>query len=216
MDHRFATAALCCLVALSPTIADAASTTLRWTAPGDDGATGRATAYDLRRSTSPITAANFGAATIVTGLPAPATAGTTETFTVNGLAPNTSYYFAMKTRDDANNWSTISNIAFLPGGTVGVEDAPVALEFSAPMPNPARFSVTWAYALPEPAPMIVEVFDLDGRRVRTVADGMRPAGQGQVRWDLRDASARPVSAGIYMVRARMGGQVWTRRVAVVR
>jgi hypothetical protein len=215
-DHRIAAAALCCLFTLIPAVAGAVSVTLRWTAPGDDGASGRAAAYDVRYSTSPITAVNFGAAPAATGEPAPATAGSTETFTINGLAAGTSYYFAMKTRDEAGNWSAISNIAFMPGGTVAVDDATVTLTFSPTTPNPARSTVAWAYALPGPAPGRVDVYDLDGRLVRTVANGMLPAGRGELRWDLRDASARPVPAGVYMVRARIGGQVWTRRVAVVR
>ena len=60
---------------------------LTWTAVGDDGSTGTATTYDLRYSTSPITAANFGSATPVTGEPAPKTAGQAETLTVTGLDP---------------------------------------------------------------------------------------------------------------------------------
>ena len=51
----------------------AATTTIfvKWIAPGDDGTTGTATAYDLRWSTSPITPSNFGSASAVaTGAPA--------------------------------------------------------------------------------------------------------------------------------------------------
>ena len=43
------------------------SMSLRWTAPGDDGGTGTATSYDIRYSTSAITAANWGSAVTVTG-----------------------------------------------------------------------------------------------------------------------------------------------------
>jgi hypothetical protein len=86
------------------------SVTLTWTAPGDDGSVGTATQYDLRYSLSPINASNFNAATAVTGLPSPQPAGSSESFTVPGLTPNTTYYFAIKTADENNNWSAISNI----------------------------------------------------------------------------------------------------------
>jgi hypothetical protein len=69
--------------------------TLQWTAPGDDGANGTATSYDLRYSASPITLGNFGSATQVAGEPSPQVAGSLETIDVN-LAPGT-YYFAIKT-----------------------------------------------------------------------------------------------------------------------
>ncbi|MBI5266380.1 MAG: fibronectin type III domain-containing protein [candidate division Zixibacteria bacterium] len=86
------------------------SVTLTWTAKGDDGGTGTASQYDLRYSTAPITTSNWGTATVVTGLPAPKAAGSTETFTVNGLTSSTTYYFALKVADEVPNWSALSNV----------------------------------------------------------------------------------------------------------
>ena len=83
---------------------------LSWTAPGDDGATGTATSYDIRYSTSTITEGNWAAATQVTGEPAPQIAGSSETFTVTGLSGSTTYYFAIKTSDEESNESAISNV----------------------------------------------------------------------------------------------------------
>ncbi|MBI2933842.1 MAG: fibronectin type III domain-containing protein, partial [Planctomycetes bacterium] len=84
--------------------------TLQWTSPGDDGATGTATAYDVRYAATPITTdAEFTAATVVVGEPAPAVAGTVQSVTVTGLTPSTTYYFAIKTADEAPNWSAVSN-----------------------------------------------------------------------------------------------------------
>jgi subtilisin family serine protease len=69
---------------------------LLFTAPGDDGATGRATRYEVRYAPTPINAARFAAATAVTA-PAPQAAGTAERFEISGLAFGTTYYFALKT-----------------------------------------------------------------------------------------------------------------------
>ncbi len=88
------------------------SVTLTWTTPGDDSLTGTASAFDIRYSTSPITAANFASATRWTsGVPAPLAPGTSQSVQVTGLTQLTTYYFAMKTGDDAGNWSLISNVA---------------------------------------------------------------------------------------------------------
>ncbi|MCD6505600.1 Ig-like domain-containing protein [Candidatus Poribacteria bacterium] len=85
------------------------SITLQWTAPGDDGNTGRASAYEIRYSTtSPF---NWDDATSLSNPPTPRQAGATEQFTVGGLSPGTTYYFALKAADEAHNWSEISNIA---------------------------------------------------------------------------------------------------------
>ena len=83
---------------------------LSWTAPGDDAATGTATTYDVRYSTSTITAGNWASATQATGEPSPSVAGSAESFTVAGLLSSTTYYFAIKTSDEVPNESTISNV----------------------------------------------------------------------------------------------------------
>lgn len=98
-------------VSSQSTPSTATAVTLTWTAPGDDGNIGQAASYNLRYSTNPITDGNFDSATAVTGLAAPATAGSTETTTVTGLQPSTTYFFALKTTDDAGNVSALSNVA---------------------------------------------------------------------------------------------------------
>lgn len=87
------------------------SVTLTWTAPGDDGATGQATRYDIRYSTQTITDGTWGSATVVANPPTPKVAGQQESFQVTGLQPDTTYYFALKTYDEAGNPSPLSNIA---------------------------------------------------------------------------------------------------------
>lgn len=86
------------------------SVSLSWTAPGDDSLTGTATSYDLRYATSPITIDNWSTATIVTSVPAPLPAGSSQTTTVHGLTYGTAYYFAIRSVDDAGNWSGLSNV----------------------------------------------------------------------------------------------------------
>lgn len=95
---------------LRRTSANTSSITLAWSAPGDDGNTGRAAVYDLRRNGTPITAANWSNVTAIAGLPLPSTAGASETFTVTGLVAGTTHYFALRTRDEAGNESPLSNI----------------------------------------------------------------------------------------------------------
>lgn len=86
------------------------SVALRWTAPGNDGTTGTAASYDIRYSTSPITTANWAQATTAPGEPAPAIAGTVQTFTITGLLGSVTYFVAMKTADTAGNVSLLSNV----------------------------------------------------------------------------------------------------------
>lgn len=86
------------------------SVTLSWTSTGDDGVTGTAHNYDVRYSTSPITSANWASASPAIGEPRPQSSGATESFRVKGLQLGTTYYFAMKARDNLDNESALSNV----------------------------------------------------------------------------------------------------------
>ena len=81
-----------------------------WTAPGDDIVIGTAAAYEMRFSTAPITSGNWGGANVVAGMPVPLASGRRQGVAIPGLSTDTTYYFAMRTVDDAGNWSSISNV----------------------------------------------------------------------------------------------------------
>jgi len=87
------------------------SITLQWTAPGDDDTSGYAMSYDLRGSYETITEANFASAVQITVDHQPLPPGVTEEIDLNDLDPEQTYYFALKTADDAGNVSGMSNCA---------------------------------------------------------------------------------------------------------
>ena len=78
-------------------------------------------------------------------------------------------------------------------------------------PNPFRDHTTIAYEVERPGPVTVTVYDLMGRRVRTLVDAMQPAGAYQVRWDGRDAAGQPVASGTYFYRLRVGNAVSSKQ-----
>jgi hypothetical protein len=203
------------LLGVSSPVAFAApgSATMHWTAPGGDSLIGRAVAYDVRYSLSPITASNFTFATQVAGVPAPKTAGSAETLSVTNLVAGSGYYFAIKTADAAANWSGISNVLYTTPRTASVR-VPLALWLSPPYPNPARAVTHWAFTLPEAGPVEIVVFDLAGRRIRAIETAWAEAGQGEASWDLRDDNGRAAGPGVYMVRATLGGQTSVKRLVV--
>jgi hypothetical protein len=97
------------------------SLTIRFTATGDDGATGRATRYDVRVSQTPITNdAQFASATQLTGEPIPAMPGTLETFRLTGLEPSRPYFVAVRATDNAGNPGALSNVASFSTGRAAV------------------------------------------------------------------------------------------------
>jgi len=111
-----APAAITDLVASNPT---GNSVVLTWTAPGDDGDVAKAAEYDIRYSTTLITASNWSSATSFSNPIVPTTAGGEQCDTITGLSSTTKYYFAIRTGDEVPNWSEISNVdsmtTYLPG-----------------------------------------------------------------------------------------------------
>ena len=91
------------------------SVVLQWTAPGDDGTSGRASAYDIRYRTTAISGTDtttwWNGATQVSGEPLPGNVGASDSMRVRGLAPVTTYYFMIRTGDEVPNWSGYSNLA---------------------------------------------------------------------------------------------------------
>ena len=60
------------------------------------------------------------------------------------------------------------------------------------------------------------VYDLLGRKVATIAEGVRPAGWHTAQWDGRDDAGKPVASGIYLYRLQTGQFIQTRKMLLVR
>jgi len=97
---------------------DTTSVTLRWTASGDDGRLGTAALYDLRYAGRPLTEDTWDDAIPADAEPVPSPSGAMDSLRVGGLEPGLLYYFALKTADEAGNWSGLSNVARDTTGTI--------------------------------------------------------------------------------------------------
>ena len=104
-------------------------------------------------------------------------------------------------------------------GTVGVEDTPLpraTFELGMPRPTPTHGAIRFTTRLSSAAWSDVAVFDLAGRRVRTIAAGVLPAGTSSLGWDGRNDGGAPVAAGVYSLRLAAGGEVRSQRVVMIR
>lgn len=91
--------------------------TLIWTAPGDDGEMGRASAYTIRWSYDLIDVDNWNLANGLNDPPYPSAALTEQRHGVTLDEPLRSRHFALRTTDEAGNESDLSNVLFVPGIT---------------------------------------------------------------------------------------------------
>jgi hypothetical protein len=94
-------------------------------------------------------------------------------------------------------------------GTVGVVPTgprpPQALRILAAKPNPSDGALELRFRLPEALPVSVEVFDLAGRKIRSLRSaGDLPAGDQALNWDGRDDRGAPLPGGVYLVRVSAG------------
>ncbi len=83
-------------------------------------------------------------------------------------------------------------------------------------PNPSRTTASVRYALPAAANVRLEVFDLSGRRVATLAEGPTEPGQNEAVWDLTGADGRRVTSGIYFLKLEAGDESVTGKIVVVK
>jgi hypothetical protein len=90
----------------------------------------------------------------------------------------------------------------------------VALE--RPVPNPFTTGMHMAYAVgAENERVEISVYDLAGRRMKTLASGIQSQGRHDVAWDGRDESGARVRRGMYFVHIRIGAQARQVRVTFV-
>jgi flagellar hook assembly protein FlgD len=66
------------------------------------------------------------------------------------------------------------------------------------------------------APVRLEIFNILGRRVRTLINEELPSGEYRAIWDGADDSGKPVSTGIYLYRFKAGDFVQTRKMVLLK
>jgi M6 family metalloprotease-like protein len=93
---------------------------------------------------------------------------------------------------------------------------PLAFHLSPNYPNPFNSSTAIRLALPAPQAVELAVYDLAGQRVATLVQGGREAGVHEVRWDGRDAPGKALASGTYFCCLKVGAQVETRKLLLVR
>jgi glycosidase len=191
--------------------------------PDDVG--GQTFAYRRWEGTENVVAAiNMGDAAVTAELALPVDA--------MGLDPETTYYLTDLFTGEALSGTGAALAAFdvpVPAYTTrlfavadSVVSVPVASEPGGPSvpgglalepnyPNPFSGTTTIAYAVARGGPVRLRVFDLLGREVARLVDGVVPAGHHTSSFD-----GTALASGVYLARLESGGEVVTRRMAVVR
>jgi len=83
-------------------------------------------------------------------------------------------------------------------------------------PNPFGPMTTISYALPADSHVRLGVYDVAGREVALLENGVRSEGPHEFRWDGTEADGEPLATGVYFVRLAAGGEVRNSKVVLVR
>lgn len=86
---------------------------------------------------------------------------------------------------------------------------------AAPYPNPFNPMTTIDFALDEPREIKVAIYDLHGRQVKILAQGLFESGLNSLNWDGTDGRG-DVAAGMYFVRISSGHYFETKKLTLVR
>jgi hypothetical protein len=101
---------------------------------------------------------------------------------------------------------------------LGVPAAPGAITRLAirALKNPVHGAARLAYALPRAATVRLEVLDLAGRSIATLAQGAALPGAHEAEWDLRTNAGERARPGVYLAVLRAGDERASTRVVVLR
>jgi predicted outer membrane repeat protein len=83
-------------------------------------------------------------------------------------------------------------------------------------PNPFNSTTTLRYNLPQKSHVTIVIYDMLGRRVRSIVSRVEEAGYKSVTWDAKDDLGKPVSSGVYLYQIRVGDLTKTCRMVLLK
>lgn len=126
------------------------------------------------------------------------------------------YYYRIAAVDAADNVSSFSRqieiVADIRSEIAVDEKIPAQFELKQNYPNPFNPMTNLTYMVAEESHISLVLFDVMGRKVRTLVDKNHSPGTFNVAWDGHDEMNQPVATGIYFARFNGGGVAKTRKL----
>lgn len=83
-------------------------------------------------------------------------------------------------------------------------------------PNPFNSSTAIHYQLYQQSYVILDIYDINGRKIRTLVNAVKDSGCHAVIWDAKDYQQNDVESGIYFCRLKTGNYFMTKKLVVLR
>jgi len=155
---------------------------------------------------------NYGEGEIFLGSTNPVNAAGDWSVVVSGI--NIGDSVTATTTDMNNNTSEFCNNVTVAQAGLGEE--PVKYELTQNTPNPFSNSTTIQYAIPKTTHVRLSVFDVSGRLIKVLADGVHNPSYYNVNWNGKDSSGRKVSQGVYFYRLEAKGYITSKKLIFLR
>lgn len=205
---------------------DGGAVTFSWEPSDDTLSTSSELTYALRIGTSPggidVMAPHADPQTGRRRLAQFGNTGYGTIHALQGLFDGT-YYWSVQAVDPSYTGSAFSSegtftiVQSGQGTSIDTESEPVRFALDAPRPNPSSGPVSLSYHLPSALNVRISIYDVLGRQIKVIADGRRPAGSHQARWDGRSSEGTAVGAGVYFCRITTeDGRQRTRTLSIIR
>ncbi len=108
------------------------------------------------------------------------------------------------------------NIMYKPEEQEPNDPVPSTFTLSQNYPNPFNPTTTIGYTVPVPVRVTIEIFNLLGKKVRTLVDETKSAGIYRAEWNGNDDAKQPVSTGIYLYRFKAGDVIQTKKMLLIK
>lgn len=93
---------------------------------------------------------------------------------------------------------------------------PDKFELSQNYPNPFNPKTDIQFSLPEYSHVLIEIYNINGQKVATIADDDYDAGIHTVTWESKDSYGTEVSSGIYLYRIVAGNFADTKKMVLIK
>jgi len=93
---------------------------------------------------------------------------------------------------------------------------PASMKLNQNFPNPFNPSTAISYDLANGTGVELTIHNLIGQSIRTLVQGYQSAGTHSAVWEGKNESGRDVAGGIYLYRLRVGDQVLTRKMVLLK
>jgi hypothetical protein len=143
------------------------------------------------------------------------TARNTYTYTDKAVTTGQTYVYLLSDVDYSGRINKHGAIS-VTVKTAEEDLKPTDMVLHAAYPNPFNPEVTLSFSLSEATGVALEIYDLQGVLVSSVATGRQSAGTHACSWNGLDAAGNPVSSGIYLVRLSAGNRTQMQRVTLLR